>query len=338
MTALKKYQRLESTGLWRASPDSQRRDVIVSFGDATVVLTDKNDQALAHWSLPAITRLNPGTRPALFSPDPDGTETLELEDDTMIRAIDKVLAAVARRVPRPGRLRLFAFVGSIAAVLALVMFWLPGALVQHTASVVPDVTKADIGGRLLDNIRRLSGDSCSTANGDRALNRLRMRITPETRELVVLRAGVAESEHLPGGYILLNRGLVEDHEDPAVVAGFVLSEAARAALRDPFERMLSALGPYATFRLLTTGEISDETLAEYAERLLVTPQMTVADDRLLLSFADAGVPSSPYAYAVDISGETTLPLIEADPLSGQAAPKPILSDGDWIGLQNICGG
>ena len=34
MTALKKYQRLESPGLWRDPPDEQRREVVVAFRDA----------------------------------------------------------------------------------------------------------------------------------------------------------------------------------------------------------------------------------------------------------------------------------------------------------------
>ena len=56
MTALSKYARLEATGLWRAGPDEQRREVIVSIGDATLVISNLKDQALAHWSLAAVDR------------------------------------------------------------------------------------------------------------------------------------------------------------------------------------------------------------------------------------------------------------------------------------------
>ena len=40
MTALKEYARLESTGLWRPDPEAQRREVAISFGDATLVIAD----------------------------------------------------------------------------------------------------------------------------------------------------------------------------------------------------------------------------------------------------------------------------------------------------------
>ena len=56
---------------------------------------------------------------------------------------------------------------------------------------------------------------------------------------------------------------------------------------------------------------------------------------LLAAFAEARITSTPYAYAEDISGETTLPVIEADPMGGQS-PVPIMRDADWLQLQAIC--
>lgn len=47
------------------------------------------------------------------------------------------------------------------------------------------------------------------------------------------------------------------------------------------------------------------------------------------------MPSTPYARALDPSGETVLALIEADPFAKEA-PRPLMPDGDWISLQAIC--
>lgn len=85
MTALTEYQRLESSGVWRASAQDQRRDVMISIGDATLVIYDTANRPLAHWSLAALVRLNVGTRPALFAPAPDAPEELEVADDTIDR-------------------------------------------------------------------------------------------------------------------------------------------------------------------------------------------------------------------------------------------------------------
>ena len=48
MTVLAKYQRLEAEGLWRPDPAAQRRDVIVSIGDATLTIATGNGSVLSH--------------------------------------------------------------------------------------------------------------------------------------------------------------------------------------------------------------------------------------------------------------------------------------------------
>lgn len=337
MTALREYERLEATGLWRASPEDQRREVIVSVGKATLTITDVNDKALAHWSLAAIERVNPGQRPAIFHPDGDPGEVLELaaSEAAMIDAIEKLRLAIARARPRPGRLRLFSVLGSIAAVVALLVFWLPGALTRHTVSVVPDVKRQAIGEALLARIERVGSPACTTPETAPVLARLANRTG--VRRVVVMRAGVRDSLHLPGGIILLNKTLIENFDDPAVAAGFILSERARATRYDPLAELLSAAGPLASFRLLTTGELSPANLDRYGELLLVAPRPALSDEATLSIFAQMAIPSTPYAFARDITGETVLGLIEADPMAGRSL-EPVLPDRDWVLLQNICGG
>ena len=341
MTALKKYQRIEASGLWRASPQAQRADVIVSIGDATLIITNTQERALAHWSIPAVARANPGQFPAVYHPDGDPDETLELPETErqVIDAIEKLRAAVDRHRPHPGRLRLAVFVMMIAAIALLGSFWLPGAARRHAVAVVPDVKQAEIGEALLVHMRRVTGPPCHAAAGIAALSRLAGRLSAADgpRRLVVVGGGVRGTTVLPGGTILINRGLVEDFEEPDVVAGYIIAERLRALGHDPLADLLQQGGLWASFRLLTTGALKDATLQDYAEHLLTLPPERLKDSALLSGFKAARVRSTPYAYAVDISGETTLGLIEADPFTN-AASDPILSDSDWLRLQGICGG
>ncbi len=336
MTALKEYDRLEASGLWRASPQEQRRDVIVSIGEATLTITDMKETALAHWSLAALDRVNPGELPAVYCPDGDPGETLEIatNETAMVEAIEKLRLAVERTRPRPGRLRQASVIGVLVALILLMTLWLPGALVRHTMGVVPAVKRQAIGEAVLGRIERVAGRACLTPEAAPALARLARRTG--VRKLVVLRTGVTDSRALPGGIVLIHRSLLEDHEDPAVVAGYVLAERVRAAGSDPLARMLAEAGPVATFRLLTTGEVTQDTLDAHAERMTQAKRAPDAVDSLLGAFAEAGIPSTPYAYALDGSGESVLSLIEADPMAGQS-PEPVLRDRDWLLLQSICG-
>lgn len=337
MTALSEYQRLECTGLWRDGAEAQRREVFVSLGDATLTLSDHTDRALAHWSLAAVRRLNPGEQPALFAPGPDQDEELEIAEPEVIAALEKVRRAIDKTRPRRGRLRHVLTAGFLAGIAALAVFWLPGALVTYTAGVVPAATRAAIGERLAQRITRIAGRACDDPLGVAALGRLAAHVlgSGDAARLVVLSDATRPATHLPGGVILLSRALVEGQSGPEAVAGFVLAEQARAAAQDPMRRLLAAVGPWATFRLLTTGDMADPVLDTYAETLLTTPPAPLETEALLTRFRAIGLPASPYAYALDATGEATLALIEADPVKPWAAVSP-LSDDDWISLQGIC--
>lgn len=343
MTALSEYIRLESPGLWRAPPDAQnpdadakRREVIVSFGNATIVLSDRNDKPLAHWAMAAIQRQNTGKRPAIYSPDIDTAETLEISDDAMVDAIEKIRTSIERKRPKPGRLRWGLLGGFGAITAALAVFWLPEALVRHTVSVIPDAKRLEIGQTIVANIKRVSGQACSTTYGSRALEALAKRLSQNSpAKLVILPSGVSRSTHLPGGFILLNHELVEDFEEPDVAAGYIIAEQLRAEITDPLDPLLRVSGLFSTFTLLTTGTLSQDALSNYAEHLLTSPSTTLGTQELLLRFSAANTRSTPYAYGVDPTGETTIDLIEADPFASKAAT-PLLTDEQWINLQSIC--
>lgn len=337
MTALKKYSRLECSGLWRDSPTAQRREVIVAFREATLVLSDpKSETAVSHWSLPAIERLNPGEFPALFAPGVEAIETLELDDADMIGALEMVRNALAGQRAKPGRLRGVLLGSGTVLVLALGAFWLPDALVKHTASVLPAATRAAIGQAALADLQRLTGSPCATPLGSFALTALGDKLFgPHRAQILILREGVTQATHLPGGAILIGRDIVEDQNGPEVLAGLAVMERLRAEARDPILPVLDHAGLTATFRLLTSGVLPDQAIAGYGEVLLQAAPVAVPDDVALAGFRSAGLSSAPYAYHIDPSGESTLALIEADPLAG-LIPEPLMADAEWVSLQDIC--
>lgn len=338
MTALKQYQRLESSGLWRGAGSAQRREVVVEFGDATLVIADSAGRALTHWSLPALVRLNPGERPARFSPDDEGTETLEIDDDLMIDAIEKVRRSIERRRPRPGRLRNWIIGAVILAMLGLGVFWMPDALIRQTLRAVPQAKRVEIGATLLGHIQRLTGPACRTSAGLAALERLGARVLgPDARpQIVVVPDAMPQAVVLPGGIYIIEVAHILDADDPAVTAGHLLAANARLGGADSLEAILVSAGLSANLQLMATGDLPESALRSHAADLLSAPAEKPADEALLAAFAAAEIPSSPYAWALDVTGESTLGLIEADPMSGLQVPA-ILSDHDWVALQSVCG-
>jgi hypothetical protein len=336
MTALNKYQRLEGAGLWRDTPDAQRREVVVCFGDTSLVLKDpRSDVPLTHWSLPAVIRENPGTMPAIYAPGDDATESLELTDADLIAALETVHRAVVQAQPKPGRLRLYILLGLATAIAAGAVFWLPPALRNHTASVVPATARADIGLATLDDLSRLTGGPCTNRPGQAVLAGLAERLfgPADTPILLVMRNGVSRPMHLPGGIILLPQSWLAT--SPEAIAGAALAEAERAVQDDPLLPVLQYAGFRATLTLFTTAALPDGVVAGYGEGVLRAAPAPLSDDLLLARMKGASIPSAPYAYALDASGAQTLGLIEADPFRGQTPP-PLLPPADWADLQAIC--
>ncbi len=336
MTALRQYERLEAEALWRATPDAQRRAVFVSFGDATLTICDSAETPLAHWSLPAVERLNPGARPAIYAPDGYGSETLEIADPVMIEALETVRRALGQAAAQRGRLRRWMAVAAVAAVLAGMALWLPGALLSHAASMVPPVQRAEIGRRLLAEIDLHSGPACAEQQGIMALRRLGKRIMGEAGRIVVMpgRLG-APSLHLPGGIVILSQQALTEADGPELAAALVLAERLGAAREDPLVRLLRDAGPLAALVLLATREIDAEALAAHARHLAAAPPDPPPAADMRTALAAAGVPAAPYAHALDPTGETVRHLLEADPFAAGAKP-PLLSDGDWVALEGIC--
>jgi len=345
MTALKKFEKLEAPALWReSSKDSsdkgkgRLKEVFVSFGDTSLIICDKHETPLSHWSLPAVNRLNPGENPAIYSPYLDADETIEIDDITMIEAIETVRKAIDRRLPRPGRLRLTVFLLLSLTTVGMVVFWLPGAIKRNTVSTVPPEIRQQIGREVLDQIGRLAGSPCSSQAGDRALAELKNRLMPgQNAKILVLAAGISKSANLPGGFILLNRKLVEDPEAPDLAAGYILATELSAQINDPLAELLDIAGGFASLRLLTTGQIDQNSIAKYAAHVLTKTIKMPPDQAILARFKQVKLASSPLGFDLDSTGESTLPLIESDPFRNQPYPK-LLSDANWIGLQTICDG
>lgn len=341
MTALNKYQRLECFGLWRSSPGEQRREVVVAFGDASLVLSDPGKSVpLTHWSLPAVRRRSArGAMPAIFSPDAENGETLELEEQEMIDALDAVEASLNTARRRPVR-RYLALGGGL--VLIAVLFgalWFPDALMRHAARIVPPAKRAEIDRMILSDLERAGHAICNESPGAQTLEQFTARVLPGdgVRRVAVLEgSALSGALELPGGTILLGQSAIMGHDSPEIPAGHILAARLTAEHSDPLRTVLSEAGLRATLVLLTTGDLPREAVRGHGPAQVTAASPQPDPDALLARFRAAEIPSTPYAYALDPSGETTLRLIEADPYRGEPAPPTVLTDGEWVALQGVC--
>ncbi|RYH02436.1 hypothetical protein EU805_10570 [Salipiger sp. IMCC34102] len=304
--------------------------MLVSFGSATLVVSDTAERPLTHWSLPAVMRLNPGTTPAIFSPGPDSVERLEIDDAEMIEAIEAVRGALGRAQPRPGRLRTLLTLALLAAAGIAAASLGPDALRSQARGATPAAQRAELGARILGHMQARTGPACREARGTAALARLRSRLGT-TGQAVVLPAALPGPVVLPGGIAVIGQATLARYDDPAVAAGELLS--ARASVEDPLDPLLRQAGLRATVTLMTTGDLPAESLRDYADRLLDGPVPVPSEARLLERFARARISPAAYAPVRTERGQDAALLLTQTPPEGGAV---VLSDEDWIRLQGIC--
>ncbi|MGY6548327.1 MAG: hypothetical protein ACXIU7_04880 [Roseinatronobacter sp.] len=346
MTALDKYSKLEGPGLWTPGRDAQRRDVLVCFGEATLVICDSRSMAvLSHWSLPAVIRVNPGVRPALFRPEGDSDELLELEDDWLVDALKVVQAALR---PPPGlfaRLRRPILTGVAVGSVLLAALIVPPALRQHTASVVPMAKRMELGERLRAELIAEGAQLCESAQGIAALVSLQRALFQNPAQIVVLRGMRQEVPRiLPvmGRYFLVDSRLLDEAQSPEALSGALLIAAQRTTDHDPLAALLKHAGVAASFRLLTAAEFPEARLRSYANTVLRTPLPLPQIDPLLERFARVELSTRPLLdnpFVLDPSlGVIGPALRDRNPMAGEPELRALLSDGQWVSLQNICDG
>ena len=330
MTALDRYLRLEAVGLWRERADAPAREVIVSFGRSTLVLTDLEEAPLGHWALAGVVAIGAEDGATVYAMTADGGETLAIRDREMIAAIAAVSRGEVIAPVPPERARRRLPVVPVIAVAALVGLAVaaPRAIRAVTAELVPQQA-AEIGDRMLIALIERHGPPCASPDGEQALARLARRLDPERPpRLRVMDVAPAPAVRLPGGTVIVDRTALAAAAVPEEVAGW----AALAEGRDPVAALVAATGPLAALGYVFTGELGEATLARAAEAALAPPgpgEAPAAADRLRA----AGIDPRPFlaALARGAGQPATLPESREAP-----SAQPALANSDWVALRGIC--
>ena len=340
VTALTQFQRLEAAGVWRPAPGERLRDVVVSFGDASLILRDpRSEEPLSHWSLPAVTRLNPGQMPAIFAPgDADQDEVLEIDEALMVEAVERVHTAIAASRPRPRHVRGVLLWSSLAVGALAAAVWLPGAIIAHAARIAPPAQRTSIAMAIVADMQQTAGAPCARASAAAVLDRLSARLLGAPGRIVVLPATTRGARALPGRIVVIGDDLIAGEAGPAVAAGHILAADVAAAEHDPLAEVVRAAGLSAALHMLVSGTMPAQALAGQGTARLLAPAERPPDGALLARMQSAGVSSQPYARSIDPSGKTVLALIEADPYRAAPPTAPLMRDEEWLQLQRICSG
>lgn len=338
----------------------------VEFARAGEAEVDTWPYAAVRCAVPLTAR----SRDVLLSLAPAGAETLFIAQPAFVRALKARAPALSAARQRWQALRpALAVVVAVAAVGAGVrLLHLHPA--QALARLMPQHTREAIGHNVVASLTR-TRKPCETPATRAAIDRLTARLAaaaadrPPAVHVILVDWQLVNAFAVPGGQIILTRGLVEKARSPDEVAGVLAHELGHVLELHPEASLVRAVGLSAAVQLILAG--SSGALSNIGVLLTQMRYTRVAereaDAQALRILKNAGVSSAalgdfferlegkpaapePGAKSSYVKRLSQLELLHTHPLTAdriavvRAQPPypetPALADADWRALRDAC--
>ena len=245
---------------------ARRQEVRVALAEDRLAIHDLNGGAIARWPLDELVVVDEdaadGSLRLRWQKDEQGIEGARLTVQE-----PRLIAALIERWPhlrRGGRIwggggwrgawRIGGLAVACVAVVALFLVFVLPQAASLLARAIPVGWEEALGERLseqvVDVFGRLAegpGGVCRGAEGEAALERLTARLavaadSPYSFRVQVLDLKPVNAFALPGGYVFLLRGLLEDAQSPNEVAGVLAHEMGHVIRRHGTEALIRDIG------------------------------------------------------------------------------------------------
>ena len=293
-------------------------------------------------------------------------------EDLLAKAPHLRAAGVLGR--RPG-LRILQWAAGVAAVIAILAIGLPNAA-EPIAAMMPLAWEEAIGRKVIGGFQQQHG-FCTNREGVVALVRLVVRLKGVVKSRYKFRITVANDDSVnafaaPGGYLVLNKGLIATARSPDEVAGVLAHEMGHVVESHATEGIVRAAG-LALFVQLLLGDPSGALgIGVATGELLLSlaynrEDEAEADAVAVAILAAAGIDSAGFADFLErmsqpVTNDETapdqtitedsgggeagdIPFLSTHPRSAERAAivratgkpgGPALSPADWKSLRKIC--
>lgn len=365
---------LEFSAYYNDGRTAATRSVSVRLDTACLTVQAPEGDVLARWPLDEVHLVD---RPAAGQPirlrrGERGDERLIVADREVLARLETACPNLRRTLPSlRAHWRPIVIWSTLAvASAALVLFVAIPLLAEQAAKAVPPELEQKLGEavarQLIDSLgaRREGGANrivCETPSGVAALDRLVERLAGSAGSHVPFRVRVIDipavnALALPGGQIILFRGLLGFSENSEQLAGVLAHEMGHVVHRHSLETMVKGAGVAALLGLIV-GDFTGAAVIVGLADALITTSFTrdaerEADETALDILAAAGIDSRPVAdffrrletegvvflnLPTLLSTHPPLPERTAAARAGASGGAAAMSRSDWRALENICG-
>jgi Peptidase family M48 len=300
---------------------------------------------------------------------------LMIADPEIVARLRANAPQLHKRAPVENKGRILGWgLGAIASV-ALIIFVLVPVMANQLAAYLPPSGEKALGDATYERIRMAMGrdmlpvDACDAPAGLAALATMEARLNagpdlPYPVTITVLDHDLVNAFAMPGGRIVIFRGLLDEANNPEEVAAVLAHEIGHVVGRDPTRDALRLAGSVGVLGLIF-GDFAGGTVVLLLADQLINAQYSQsaeagADDYAHARLTESGLPPAAlgtfferlrdeYGDAEGLAAHFAshpqmTARIEAA-LAAQTAAEsagrigdPVLSDAEWRDLRAICGG
>lgn len=274
-----------------------------------------------------------------------------------------------RDVSRPIMFKLLIWLGGAAASVALILLVILPALSDQLATMIPAQKEAALGRQTLAQIQKYllrseSSLTCTKPAGRAALDKMVARLSkdagiPYALNVQVFDHSLVNAFAVPGGNIVMFKGLIKSSDTPEEVAGVLAHEIGHVHHRDPTRLTLRTAGSAGILGMVF-GDFAGGFAALAVTQKLINAAYTRdaeagADAYAHELLAKSGLPSVPLAVFFEnlkakygsekglLSHLASHPDLQGRANAARAADTigevgftPVLSAAEWQDLKAIC--
>ena len=320
------------------------------------------------WSLPGLTAID---RPQMghslrLSHDSQAGARLSIRNDEFTRELLTAAPHLKGGFHPQRALRLFLWIAGGLSILAGLIYLTLNFAPQRLAVLLPDAWSKRVGEQMEASLVR-SAKVCQTPGGVKAIAAMLAKLAEGNPDMPPLRVRIYDipiknAFALPGGYIVLTRGLLREASEPDEVAGVLAHEVGHVAHHHPEAQMVRIAGMQVLISVATgtSGGTNTSSLAGLAAILkssrdaereadayaVATLSAARIDPLGLKHFFEkilneegkfSGGAFSNLGTVFSTHPVTTERIDQIKPLPAGVPLRPALSDEQWKDLKAICG-